>query len=93
MAIGLKATFTFDQDTARRLAETSNRLGRPKSEIVRDAINEYHSRLDRLTDPERDAMLAEFDRLVAAIPPRNRAEVDEELAEVHLSRRAAAGRG
>ncbi len=89
----MKATFTFDEDTSRRLTDTSNRLGRPKSEIVRDAINEYHAKLDRLTAPERDAMLAEFDRLVAAIPPRDRAEVDGELAEVRVSRSAAAGRG
>jgi predicted transcriptional regulator len=43
----IKATFTFDEATIRRLGDAATRLSRPKSEIVRDAINEYHSRLDR----------------------------------------------
>ncbi|NDJ13586.1 MAG: hypothetical protein EBY17_20720 [Acidobacteriia bacterium] len=43
----IKATFTFDEATIRRLGDAATRLSRPKSEIVRDAINEYHSCLDR----------------------------------------------
>ncbi len=61
----MKATFTFDEDTSRRLTDTSNRLGRPKSEIVRDAINEYHAKLDRLTDPVARARGREVDLAIA----------------------------
>lgn len=88
-----KATFTFDENTIRRLAEASARLARPKSQIVREAIQEYHSRLDRLSDTERDAMLRAFDELMPAITPRPRAEVNRELAGIRRARRAAGLRG
>ena len=34
----VKATFTLDPDTARRLNETAERLKRPKSQIVREIV-------------------------------------------------------
>lgn len=83
----VKATFTFDQPTIRRLADASIRLSRPKSEIVRDAINEYHSRLDRLTEAERDRMLQAFDTLLPTVALRSREEVDRELREIRAARR------
>lgn len=42
----------------------------PISQIVREAIREYHSRMDRLTEQERDSMLRAFDELAPAIPGR-----------------------
>lgn len=92
-AHSFKATFTFDAVTTRHLADAAVRLGKPKSEIVRDAINEYHSRLDRLTDEERDRMLAAFDRLHPAIAPRPRAEIDRELREIRSARKRWGKRG
>jgi len=89
----IKATFTFDEATARRLNEASIRLARPKSEIVREAIHEYYSRLDRLTDKERDSMLRAFDKLAPAIPARTREDIDRELREIRRSRKAAGLRG
>lgn len=86
---GFKATFTFDETTIRRLNDASARLARPKSQIVREAIHDYHSRLDRLSDSERDSMLRAFDELVPAIPARARAEVDRELREVRRARKTA----
>jgi hypothetical protein len=88
-----KATFTFDETTIARLSEASARLSRPKSQIVREAIHEYHSRLDRLSDTERDSMLRAFDELMPAITPRPRADVNKELREIRRSRRAAGLRG
>jgi hypothetical protein len=87
-----KATFTFDEITIRRLEEASTRLARPKSQIVRDAVDEYFSRLDRLSDRERDSMLRAFDDLAPRIPARGRAEVDRELRAVRSARKAAATR-
>jgi predicted transcriptional regulator len=66
----VNATFTFDEATIRRLDEASVRLARPKGQIVREAIQEYYSRMDRLSDQERDSMLREFDELAPAIPAR-----------------------
>ena len=88
-----KATFTFDEITVKRLNEASARLARPKSQIVRDAVNEYFSRLDRLSDRERDSMLRTFDELAPRLSARARAEVDQELRAVRSARRAAGTRG
>ena len=88
----VKATFTLDERTAARLADTAKRLGRPKSEIVRDAISEYSERADRLSDAERERMLRVVDELAASPPSRSAAEVDAELEEIRRARRAG-GRG
>ena len=88
----IKATFTFDEATIRRLGDAATRLSRPKSEIVRDATNEYHSRLDRLTDAERDRMLDALDTLLPAVPLRSREEVDRELREIRAARRGGGRR-
>jgi hypothetical protein len=88
----IKVTFTLDEPTVSYLARTAERLGLPKSQVVREAIRVYGEQMDRLTDAERDRMLAVFDEVTAAIPERSRSEVDKELAEVRRSRRKG-GRG
>jgi hypothetical protein len=60
---------------------------------VREAIQEYYSRLDRLTDRERDSMLHAFDKFAPAIPARGRAAVNRELREIRSSRKTAGLRG
>lgn len=87
-----KATFTFDEVTIRHLADAAMRLSRPKSEIVRDAINEYHARLDRLSDSERDRMLRAFDTLLPSVSLRSREAVDQELREIRTARRSGGRR-
>ncbi len=76
----------------RRLADAAARLSRPRSEIVRDAINDYHARLDRLSDEERDRMLRAFDTLLPAVALRSREEVDRELREIRAARRGGGRR-
>lgn len=88
----VKATFTLDEPSASRLAETAERLRRPKSEVVRDAILDYSERVERLSERERESMLRTFDEVVPRIPKRPRAEVEAELAGLHESRRSG-GRG
>jgi hypothetical protein len=80
-----KSHFTFD--------EAATRLARPRSQIVREAIQEYYSRLDRLSDLERDSMLRAFDKLVPAIPARERSAVNRELREIRRPRKTAGLRG
>ena len=53
----------------------------------REAVKDYESRADRLSEEERARILAAFDRLVPTIPKRPQAEVDAELAEVRRARR------
>jgi len=84
---------TFDEATARFLTDASVRLERPKIQIVRETIHEYHQRLDRLSENERESMLRAFDQPMPAIQPRPRPEVRKELLEVRRARKAAEMRG
>ncbi len=87
-----KATFTLDTATIRRLERTAERLGRPKSQVVREAIHEYSERVGRLSERERLRMLSAFDELVPAIPPRSNTEVDQELRAIRDARRGGGRR-
>jgi hypothetical protein len=91
-----KVTFTLDEDTIARLRATAERLAKPKSEVVREAIRDFSDRAGRLSERERRRLLETFDRLVPAIPARPRRDVEEELAELRRARRAGgrrSGRG
>jgi hypothetical protein len=84
-----KVTFTLDETALSRLQDASARLALPKSEIVREAILEFHDRIGRLSERERTSMLRAFDELIPKIPARPAAAVDQELSDV----RRAGGRG
>jgi ribbon-helix-helix CopG family protein len=89
----LKMTFSLDRETAARLQQAAQRLGKGKSEVVREAVAEYSARIGRLSETERRELLRSFDRLVPAIPIRPAAEVEAELAEVRSARRAGGRAG
>ena len=88
----IKMTFSLDEATASRLQQTAEALGKPKSEIVRDAILDYSERKNRLSEAERRRLLAAFDQLVPAIPARPVSEVDREINSIRQARRRG-GRG
>jgi Ribbon-helix-helix protein, copG family len=83
----IKMTFSLDEATATQLDRTAATLGRPKSRVVRDAILEYASRADRLSDAERRRLLGAFDELVPAIPAGSVADVEAELEALRAARR------
>jgi hypothetical protein len=87
MATTTKVTFTLDNTTVGRLQDAAERLGLPKSEVVREAIGEFYERLGRLSERERLQMLRAFDTLVPLIPQRSAAETDRELSELRQARR------
>jgi hypothetical protein len=87
-----KVTFTLDDVSLARLNDAASRLSMPKSEVVREAIMEFHERIGRLSERERTTLLRTFDSLVPKIPERAVAEVDQEIEDLRLSRRDA-GRG
>ena len=64
MALTTKVTFTLDRVSMERLQDAAERLDVAKSEIVREAIMEFHDRIGRLSDRERSKMLAAFDEFV-----------------------------
>jgi predicted transcriptional regulator len=45
----VKMTFTFDEKTAETLRRTASRLKKPQSVVVREAVQDYASRADRLS--------------------------------------------
>ena len=83
-----KVTFTLDAETVRRIEDAAQRLAKPKSQIVREAVAEYHGRIDRLSESEIQKRLKIFDTLFPLIPIRPQRETDEELEEIRLARRS-----
>jgi hypothetical protein len=88
----IKMTFSLDESTATRLRDAAAATHKPKSEIVREAIQDYAERVGRLTEAERRRLLGVFDEFVPAIPARHDGEVEKELAELRRARRLG-GRG
>jgi predicted transcriptional regulator len=83
----VKMTFTFDAETVEALKKTADRLARPKSAIVREAIREYGARAGRLSEDERRRMLKAIDTVLAQPPTRTAAAVERELRDVRAARR------
>jgi hypothetical protein len=88
----VKMTFTFDDDTVATLRRTASRLKKPQSVVVREAIQDYATRSDRLSDEERTHALKVFDRVVARIPKRSRSEANDEKAAIRAARRSGGRR-
>ena len=84
----VKVTFSLAQETVRMLNDAAHRLAKPKSKVVRDAIRDYHTRIDRLTEAERVRMLAAFDEFSSRLPARTDKEVERELEEIRAGRRS-----
>jgi hypothetical protein len=87
-----KVTFTLDDETIRRLQSASERVRKPKSEIVREAVADYHDRIGRMSEAERQRFLSVIRDLVPSIPRRPLREVEEEIEAIRSARRAG-GRG
>jgi len=83
----VKVTFTLDDTTVARLNETARRLSKPKSEVVREAIEAYHAKSDRLSEAERERMLAYLKEYALMPLPGTAADRERELREIRESRR------
>jgi predicted transcriptional regulator len=88
----VKATFTLDEETAARLAQTADRLRRSKSEVVREAILDFSERADRLSERERRELLRIVDGILSRPSDRTDEEVDAELAALRAARRGGGRR-
>lgn len=83
----VKVTFTLDRPTVDELRQAADRLDRPQSFVVREAIHEYAHRIGQLSERERRTMLRVFDAVVPAIPTRPLRQVQAELTEIRAARR------
>jgi len=80
-------TFSLDRKTAERIDQMAQRLGLPKSGVIREAVREYTAQAGRLSEAERTRLLGVFDEVVPRIPDRPPDEVDRELQEIRSARR------
>jgi predicted DNA-binding protein len=87
-----KVTFTLDADTINRLERASERLSKPKSQVIREAVQEYYQRIGRLSESERLRMLRALDEIIARPPTRSSKDVDRELREIRRARRSGGRR-
>lgn len=85
--MGVKVTFSLDQETVRSLRQLSERMKRPKSAVLRDAIREYCEREDHVSEAERVSRVAALQQFLAENPPRDEAETQKELDEIRAARR------
>jgi predicted transcriptional regulator len=82
----VKVTFTLDEVTIEKLNQIANRLSKPKSQIMREAIGDYHAKADRLSEVERARMLRAIDEMMARSPARPESQVEKELRELRHAR-------
>lgn len=83
----VKVTFTLDDETVARIRRTAERMRKPQSQVVREAIADYSTTADSLSGIERRRMLQALDRLERTLPPRPARAVDAELRQVRAVRR------
>ena len=83
----VKVTYSPDDATVRRIRRAAERLGKPQSHVVREAVAEYDARTDRLSAAERLRMLEVLDRLRDEPVTRSRESVAAEIREIRRSRR------
>lgn len=88
----VKMTFTLDDETVSALEQAAQRLSKPRSAVVREAIREYSARAGRLSEEERRRMLHAIDAALKQPPTRTRAAVERELTEMRRARRAGGRR-
>ncbi|MEO6212308.1 MAG: ribbon-helix-helix protein, CopG family [Vicinamibacterales bacterium] len=82
-----KLTFSLDDETVEALRTAAHRSGKPQSLIVREAIADYATREQRLSDSDRERLMGALRRIRSRPSKRSAAEVDRELTEIHRSRR------
>ena len=82
-----KLTFSLDDQTVEALRKAAERTRKPQSLIVREAIAEYTSREERLSDSERARLIGVLRRIGTRPATGSQADVDRELQEIRRSRR------
>src|SRR2546426_12046996 len=83
----VKVTFTLDEATIARLGQAAQRLVKPRSQVVREAIHDYSERIGRLSEHERLRLLRVVDEIAARQASRPLPEVEAELKTIRTARR------
>lgn len=85
MATG-KVTLLLLTETVELLSDAATRTARPKSQVVRDAIQEFRAGIDRLSSAERIGMLAVLDEFAAMPATRSDDDVEREAEQIREAR-------
>ena len=88
----VKVTFSLDDATVAEIRRTAERLGRPQSQVVREAVAEYAARADRMSERERLHALTVLDKLRGGAATRSARAVDAELRAIRAARRTGGRR-
>lgn len=83
----VKVTFTLDDVTVSRLKRTAERLKKPQSWVVREAVAEFAAKEDRLTPDEKTRMLAALEQFQQVPVSGDEAGDARALAETRAARR------
>ena len=83
----VKITVSVDEGTARTLKTMAERLRKPQSLVVREAVAEYAARAGRLTEVERRRMLRTIDEIVARPATAPQLEAEREIRQIRRARR------
>lgn len=87
-----RATFSLDEATIAEIKRTAERLKKPQSHVIREAVADYAARTDRLSERERRRVLSLLENLRSAKPTRSEEAVDKELADIRATRRGGGRR-
>lgn len=86
-----RATFSLDEATIAEIRRTAERLRKPQSHVVREAVADYAARTDRLSERERRHVLDVLENL-RATRPKSARPVDAELKAIRQARRGGGRR-
>jgi predicted transcriptional regulator len=87
-----RATLSLDEATIAEIRRLAERLRKPQSQVIREAVADYAERTDRLSERERRHLLGVLEGLRVAQPARSAREVDAELKRLRQDRRAGGRR-
>ena len=87
-----RATFSLDDATIAEIRRTAERLRKPQSHVIREAVADFAARTDRLSEREQQRLLEVMAGIRAKRPVRTAAQVDAEIQAVRKARRSG-GRG
>ena len=73
----VRATFSLDEATLAEIRRTAEKLRKPQSHVVREAVAEYAAR----------ELLEAIERLDRGVASRSATAVDAELREIRAARR------
>lgn len=82
-----KVTMTLSDDAIEALNRSAKNLGKPKSQIVREALLSYADRPGELTPEERARRMAILEEIRKSFPTRPQREADAEIREIRRARR------